>query len=171
MERQYKRLYTNLFGMGIVLIFFLLLSPSLRWLPVGAQTQPAADTNKNEFDDRISAFFDMLKRGNATAFDDLLRGSPLGVPDAGEQLEDLRKRVDGLQVQFGTIQNSERLDTRQIGTNIVVVRHVLLYDSHPVIWTFTFYRKPLTLNIASSSSTWVLIELHFDTSVKNAVMM
>lgn len=169
---EHQHIYKNLFGAGAVLLCFLLLFPSLRLLPVGAQTQ-LSDASREEFDTkilgRVEAFFDTLKRGpSAPAFDELLRGSPLGVPEAATQKDALRTTIDDLAPQFGNILAWERLDIRRIGTHIALVRYVLMYDNHALVWTFTFYRKPSsTPSITiSTPNSWVLIELHFDTDMK-----
>jgi hypothetical protein len=173
MEHQHKHLYKKLFGIGAVLLCLMLLLPSLRTLPVGAQTQPPVDTNREEFEPRIQAFFITLSRiGSASAFEELLRGSPLDAPEARVPLTDLRRSVDNLQAEFGEILNWERLEIRQIGAHIAVARFALLYEHYPVVWTFTFYRRPPAspLGITAPTSNpnpWVLIELHFEMDMKN----
>lgn len=166
MAHQHRHLFKPLLSVGTVLLCFLLLLPSLRMLPVGAQTQSSVDTNRDEFDERICAFFDALKanRGNS-AFDNLLQGSSLGASENSEGLNALRSSVDDLREQFGSIHTQERLDNRRIGTSITVVRYVLMYEHYPVVWTFTFYRKPSTA--PGITSPPVLVQLHFDTDVKN----
>ena len=170
MERRYGYLCQNLFGIGAIAICFLLLLPTLRLIPAGAQTQPTADTNREEFDARIFTFFDTLRRGNSDlAFNDLLRTSPLGTPDAIAHSNAMRTRVDELQSHFGNVLAWESLDTKRVGANIVLVRYILMYDQHPVIWTFVFYRKPsITPSaIAPNPNLWVLVEFHFDTDMKS----
>ena len=169
MERRYEHLYKNLFGMGAILCCFLLLSFVFWLLPAGAQTPLPADTNREEFESRIETFFGTLRRGSSTsvALDEFLRGSPLGASDANTQSNALRDRIDDLQ-QFGNIVTWEKLEPRRIGTHIVLARYVLVYDQYPVIWTFVFYRKPpATTSSMTGSASWVLIELHFDTHMKN----
>jgi|GEM_PF-1877515 len=172
MERRYGHLYTKFFGIGAASFCFLLLLSALGLLPVGAQPQSPADVNRDElFEPRVESFFRTLRGGNSTlAFDTLLQGSPLiGTPEASAQLIALQKRVDDSQDQFGNIFHWERLEIKRVGTNIALVRYILLYDNYPVIWTFTFYRKPslTTSTTVSSSNLWVIIELHFDTEMKN----
>jgi len=170
MERQYRYLYTNIFGIGVASLCCLLLLPTVWFLPVGAQSQPPADTSRDEFGPRILSFFETLRRGHSTlAFDALLQGSPLiSAPESGVQLIELRTRVEDSQEQFGNIFDWERLETKRIGANIALVRYVLLYDHYPVIWTFTFYRKPpLTTSTTVPNPNWVLITIHFDTDMKN----
>jgi len=167
MERRYGRMYKNLFGIGAVVLCVLLLLPSFRFFPAGAQSQPVADTSRDEFDARILVFFDALAMRNSTsAFNELLRSSPLGTPDASESLTAMQSRIDELQTQFGNILLWEKLDTKRIGSNIVLVRYVLMYDHYPTVWTFTFYRKPTTSTTLTTPG-WVLVELHFETDMKS----
>ena len=166
MERRYGHLYKNLFGIGAVLLCILLVLPSLRFFPAGAQNQPPTDTSRDELDTRILVFFDALSRGNAaSAFNELLRGSPLGSPDAGEPLTEMQNRLDGLQVQLGSILHWEKLDAKRIGSSIALVRYVLMYDNYPMVWTFTFYRKPATATTLTNPG-WVLVDLRFDTDMQ-----
>jgi len=164
-----KHLYKNLFGMGAVLLCFLLLLPSLRMLPVEAQTQPPVDPTREEFEPRIQNFFTTLSRvGSAPAFDELLRGGPLGVPEAIAQSAELRRSVEGLQTEFGDILAWERLEIKRVGTHIALARYVLMYDHYPVVWTFTFYRRPsATPSITTSPPSWMLIGLRFDIGVES----
>ena len=169
-QMEHRRLYKQIFSIGTVLLCFLLLLPALRFLPAGAQSQPATDVGRDEFDARIQFFFETLRRvGSVPAFDELLRGSPLGTSDANAPLTNLRNRVDGLQADFGDILNWEKLETKRVGTSIVLVRYVLMYDRYPVVWTFTFYRKPPTTPsvTALNQNLWLLVELHFDTDTKS----
>ena len=162
--------HRNFLIIGAVLLCVLLLLPSLRLFPVGAQVTPVADA-RDVFDTKILPFFEALRRGgnSSPAFDELLLGSPLGAPEASMQLTDLRRRVEGLQPEFGNILTQEKIETKQIGANITLVRYVLMYEHYPVVWTFAFYRKPpATTSVTTSTSTpWVLVELHFDTDLKS----
>jgi len=164
MERQYGNWYRNLFGTGAVLLCILLLLILLRFPPSGVQAQ--SDTGRDEFEQRMQTFFDAVARSSsASALSELLRSSPLGSPDASEQLAELQRGVEELEKQFGAVLNWEKLDTtKRIGNNIAVVRYVLMYEQYPVVWTFTFYRKP---SLTSGSNPWVLVELHFDTNMRS----
>jgi len=155
-------------GIGAIMLCVVLLLPSFQIFPLNAQTQPADANRRDELDAKIQVFFDALSRGNSTsAFNELLRSSPLlGSPDSSEAMTEIQHRVEGLQPQFGSIINWEKLDTKQIGTSIVLVRYVLMYDHYPVIWTFTFYRKPAA-TASPANPGWGLVELHFNTDVKN----
>jgi hypothetical protein len=167
--KQYKPLYKNLFGIGAVVFCCLLLSPSLRLLPVGAQTPSVTDTSRDPFEPKITLFFSTLQKGNiSTAFDELLRSGPLSTAATSTPALELQTRVDEMQTQFGNIRSWERFDSKQVGTYVTLVRYVLLYDNYPVIWTFTFYRKPSSASsISASTPTWEVVELHCDTNMNN----
>jgi hypothetical protein len=166
MERQYGYLCKSLFGIGTLLLCGMLLVPALRLIPAGVQAQLTAETNRDEFESRIQVFFNALARGNsAPAFEELLRQSPLGSPDAGTQATELRNKVDEMQTQFGEILYWEKFETRRINNNVAVVRYILMYDQYPVVWIFTFYRKPSVTS--SMPNPWVLVELHLDTNMKS----
>jgi len=165
MEQRRDRLYKNLFGLGVVLLCFLLLLPTLRLMQGNAQTTPSTESSSERgLDTRIHKFFETLSSGSSSsAFTELLRQSPLGAPGAALQSTELQSKVDELKVPFGEMINWEKYDSKQIGTDIFVIRYVLKYEQHPVIWTFTFYRKPSATPSAPISNPWVLIDLRFDT--------
>ena len=169
MERQRKSTYSNFFGIGTILFCFLMALSALWLFITGAQSQLPTGINREEFDQRITLFFDALQKGNSTALEDFVRGGPLGTTEANVHVVELRNKVDGLQEQFGNIITWERLEPKRIGTNFVLVQYVLMYEHYPVVWTFAFYRKPSSTPsiVSSASGTWGLIELSFDTDVKN----
>lgn len=169
MERQHKKLYTIFCVLGTMLVCFLLLLPSLRLKPVGAQSQTLTDTGReHDLDVKIRSFFDTLaKENSALAFEGLLRQSPLNSFDASQASTDLRNKVDELQTQFGGILGYEKYDLNRVGEDIVIIRYVLKYEHHPTVWTFTFYRKPaLTTSLTNTSNSWGVVEVNFDTDMK-----
>jgi hypothetical protein len=167
MTRKYAHLYKTLYGIVAALTFFLLLLPALRLMPIDAQLTPTADISREQgLDARIHEFLTSLRRGNHTsALDELLQPpSPYSSPNAESQVTDLRKEVEKAGKQFGAILNWERYEAKQIGSDIILVRYILKYEQHPVMWTFLFYRKPSSTLSMTSPSTWVLIQLYFDTN-------
>ena len=169
MARQYGHMYKVFWGMSAALVCFLLVLPSLRLLPAGAQSPSLTETGREyEADVKIRAFFDSLIRGNSTAYDELLRQSPFGSSDAVQAVTELRNKVEELQTQVGGILAYEKYDTKRVGEDVFLVRYILKYEQAPVIWTFTFYRKPaLTTSISSPNSAWMFIQLNFDADIKN----
>jgi len=166
MARQYDRFYKNLFGIAAALAFFLLLLPALWLVPTDAQLAPTNDISREQgLDAKILDFFASLKRGNQTlAFEEFLQPSAFSTSGAEPQVSELRKEVDKAGKQFGEIQTWERYKVVQIGSDIILVRYILKYDKHPVMWTFLFYRKPSSTPSMTSPSTWELIQLYFDTN-------
>jgi hypothetical protein len=167
MKRQYDILYKNLICIGAALICFLLLLPAFRLTQTEAQIPPTGDTNRDsDLDSRIQTFFMTLQRTtiSTSAFDELLRGSPLGSLDA-DQRSGLRSKVDDLKKDFGEIINWEEYESKQIGKDVRLVRYILKYEHYPVIWTFAFYRKPTTSS-SSLTASWVLVKLEFDTELR-----
>jgi len=165
MARQYDLLYKNLYGIGAALAFLLLLLPTLRLMPTDAQPPPTADISREQgLDAKIIDFFKSLKKGNPTlALEDLLRQSSYGSSNAETQLTNLRNEIEKAGKQFGEIQTWEQYEAKQIGLDIILVRYILKYDRHPVMWTFLFYRKPSgTLSTTDPRPPWELIELYFD---------
>jgi len=167
MTRQYDRLCKTLYGIGAASVFFLLLLPALRLMPIDAQLMSTADISREQgLDAKILDFFVNLKRGNHTlALEELLRQSTFGSSSAETVVTNMRKEIEKAGTQFGEIQAWEKYETLTFGSDIILVRYILKYDRHPVMWTFLFYRKPSgTLSMTSPSSAWDVIELYFDTN-------
>ena len=162
MERRYNHLYKSFYGIAAVAVCLLLLFPIFRLI---AQVPPDAG-KEQELSARIQTFFTALSRGNsASAFEELLRQSPLNSPNAGMELTKVRNKVEECKNQFGEIVRWEKYDCKQIGEDIIVIRYILKYDQYPVIWTFAFYRKPSSTSSLSSSSIWTLVEVDFGTNL------
>ena len=166
MARQYDHWYKNLYGIAAALTVFLLLLPTLWLVPTDAQSTLTTDISREHgLDARIQDFFTTLKRGNHTsALEELLQQSSYDFSSAESHMTDLRKEVEKAGTQFGEMQNWEKYETKQIGSDIILVRYILKYDRHPVMWTFLFYRKPPGTLSMTSPRTWELIQLYFDTN-------
>jgi len=163
MERHDSR-FNRLYGIGAGLVLTLLLLPVFWFIPADAQPQPSMDSGRDrEIDIRIQTFFETLKGGNSSlAFEEMLRSSPLGTHSTAAVLTDLRVEMDKLQ-QFGEIFHWEKYETKKIGEDVVIVRYILKYERYPVIWSFTFYRKP-SVSIAIAPA-WSVIDIRFDTNL------
>jgi hypothetical protein len=145
---------------GIVLLLFLLFLPSVPLRPVGAQ-QATGDPYK-ELDEKIRSFFDSLISGNTTsAFENLLFQSPLGSSSA--PVAEIRNKLDDTKKHIGEFHAYEYYEAKPIGKDIVLIRYILKCEYYPVVWTFTFYRKP---SLQSSTGTpWQLVEMRFDSNL------
>ena len=160
MEQKHVRQYKRLFDIGVALVCFMLLLAVLRIVPAGAQSSVDSGGIQS-LERKIETFFGELRRvtpAPAPVFTEFLEHSPLGSDPS--RVSELRRDVNAMSSQFGDILGSEKLDTRQIGTNTVVIRYLLLYDQYPVMWSFVFYRKPST-----TPGTWTLVALQFDTNL------
>jgi hypothetical protein len=162
MSKQNIRRLQYLFGGGILLLLlFLLFLPSLPLRPAGAQPV-ASDSSYKELDDKIRAFFEQLLSGNTTnAFDNLLLQSPLGSSSA--PVAEIRTKLDETKKHVGEFHTYEFYQFKPIGKDIVLIRCILKGEYYPVIWTFTFYRKPSLQG--STGTPWQLIELRFDSNL------
>jgi hypothetical protein len=161
MSKQNIRQLQFLLGGGTLLLFlFLLFLPSLSLRPAGAQ--PVVSDSYKELDDKIRVFFDQLISGNTTnAFENLLLQSPLGSSSA--PAAEIRTKLDETKKHVGEFHAYEFYQFKSIGKDIVLVRCILKGEYYPVIWTFTFYRKPSLQG--STGTSWQLIELRFDSNL------
>ncbi|MDR3199439.1 MAG: hypothetical protein LBU34_16340 [Planctomycetaceae bacterium] len=158
-KRNIRRLEYLFFG-GIILLLFLLFLPSVPLRPVKAQ--PTTGDSYKELDDKIRAFFDHLISGNTTnAFDNLLLQSPLGSSSA--PVTEIRTKLDETKKHVGDFHAYEFYLAKPVGKDIVLIRYILKCEYYPVIWTFTFYRKPSLQG--STGTPWQLVEMRFDSNL------
>jgi hypothetical protein len=164
MNKQNMRRLQYLLGGTLLLVLFLSVLPSVPLRPAGAQPV-MGDSSKElykELDDKIRIFFDQLIGGNTTnAFDNLLSQSPLGSSSA--PATEMRTKLDETKKHVGEFHASEFYEVKPIGKDIVLIRHILKCEYYPVMWTFTFYRKPSLQG--SMETPWQLIELRFDSNL------
>ena len=140
----------------------LLLLALVAHIPLGAQSVGSSTDPGKELDERVRRFFGEVLAGNGPkAFDDLL-----GSSTERESLADVKKKLEDIRIRFGNFRDYERLNVTPVGEDIVFVRYLLKCDQHPVVWTFTFYRRPPeTGSLSTSSNLWFIIGLRFDTNL------
>ncbi|MDR1964898.1 MAG: hypothetical protein LBQ50_14090 [Planctomycetaceae bacterium] len=160
MSKRNRRQLQYLLGGGTILLLFLLLIPSIPVHQAGAQ--PASGDSYKELDDKIKTFFDTLLSGNTTnAFENLLLQSPLGSSSA--PVAEVRTKLDETKKQVGDFHAYEFYQAKPVGKDIVLIRYILKCEYYPVIWTFTFYRKPSLQG--STGAPWQLVEMRFDSNL------
>jgi hypothetical protein len=148
---------------GILLLF--LASALMPHLPVGAQPLSYLSDPNKDLDDKVKLFFDEIIRSNSSkafeskAFDDLLRST-----SGSEKLDGMKTKLDEAKDEFGSFRKYEKVDVKPVGDDLVFVRYLLKCERQPIVWTFTFYRRPSETGTTTLSS-WSLIGLRFDTNL------
>ena len=154
-----KNVYSVPVTLGTALLI-LLLSALIAHIPAGAQSTALSTDPSKELDDRVRLFFnDLLADDASKAFSDLLRSSATSEPVAG-----MKSKLEDVKDQFGPLRKYERVNVKSIGEDLVVVRYLLKCERHPVLWTFTFYRRP-TETSSLTASSWSVIGLRFDSNL------
>ena len=147
------------------MIFLFLVAALVAYIPVGAQPMPYSSDPNKELDDKVKIFFDDILRDNPTkAFEELLRTS-----SGSEQLAGIKSKLDDVKVQFGSFRDYERINAKLVGKDLIFVRYLLKCDRYPVVWTFTFYRRPSEAG-AMMANPWTLIGLRFDTNLDPLIL-
>jgi hypothetical protein len=153
------------------IIISVLVLPLL-WVAVNAQ-QPASTTTETadpykELDEKIGIFFEGLIAGNTTtAFENLLLQSPLASTVNGNPSSEMKAKLDEAKPQYGDFIDYELFKHLPVGKDVVVMKYLLKSENYPIVWTFTFYRKPPLRGSATAvSNAWQLIELRFDVNVE-----
>lgn len=147
----------------------LFLSATLPVSPVGAQnTTMTVDSSKEikDLEEKVRLFFEELNTNGTKAFDDLLGTGPLGATSGGENTAGMKAKFDDIKKQFGEFRNYDKIDHKTVGSDLVIVRYLMKCEYHPVVWTFTYYRRPLAIGAVSTMpDTWSLIGLRFDSNL------
>lgn len=170
MKRHYYSLLKYCCGITAAWVGLWVLFLALPLTSTDAQTLTTADSSREaELDAKIDTFFDALMRDNTvSAFDELLRGSAYGTPETAEKRDQLRRETDAFKEQFGAIVRWEKYETTMVGEDVLILRSILKYEQYPVMWTFTFYRKPVpaTSLFTPGTNLWTIIALDFSTQLE-----
>jgi hypothetical protein len=127
----------------------------------GASAQETVDL-KDKLAARVSQFLEGVARGETqAAYEELLRGSQLITQT--KAVEALVAKTAQIPEQYGKYRAFEPVDSKQIGSDLVLMRYLYKCENFPVVWYFTFYRTPAPVELAAENGTWRVITVRFDT--------
>jgi hypothetical protein len=130
------------------------------------RAQPYTPTEPyRELDERIKSFFEeiIINPTSTAAFDSILTtGGVGGLMDTS--IAEMKTKLDDVKTRFGNFKDYEKIDAKPIGKDLVIIRYLLKCESYPVVWTFTFYRRPNTVSLTPAAQ-WQTIGLRFDTNL------
>ncbi|HBT75394.1 MAG TPA: hypothetical protein DEB39_00380 [Planctomycetaceae bacterium] len=146
------------------------------WADLGAdpwaKAQPGTGSTpvesvSNQLRTRVDLFFNELDTASSSSmpFEKLLLGGPLEGSGTSESVDSLKSHFETVKKQFGPYFGYELIDEKSVGRNpdLVLMRYLYKCEKHPVVWYFTFYRRP------SAPNNWVIVDVRFDTNL--AVLM
>ncbi|MDR2641292.1 MAG: hypothetical protein LBC74_00695 [Planctomycetaceae bacterium] len=154
-----------LFSGIILFVGVLLISYVVRAQPY-APPEPY-----KELDERIKLFLDetVSNPTSSTAFDTILTtGSLAGNSNLIESsISEMKTKLDDIKTRFGGFKEYEKIDAKPIGKDLVIIRYLLKCELYPVVWTFTFYRRPNSNSSVAltTAAQWQTIGLRFDTNL------
>ncbi|MDR0871624.1 MAG: hypothetical protein LBN39_12615 [Planctomycetaceae bacterium] len=166
-----KRHFTVFLFFAAVLFPLLLLLPMFPAVSARAQ-QPINGTDPyKELDEKINIFFEGVIAGNtSSALENLLLQSPLGTTTNSSSSASMKTRLDEARTQYGSFIDYEPVKHIPLGKDAVLIRYLLKCDNYPLVWTFTYYRKPPQRGTVSpaavAAAPWQLIEMRFDTNLE-----
>jgi hypothetical protein len=132
--------------------------------PVQAQTTQQAQAPENTtltaLHERVTTFLGALgERTTARrAVEQMVEGGPL---EQQTNTTRLIEQVEQFSSRYGLYLESERVASRTVGRDLVVLTYLYKTDQFPVVWRFTFYRPPTP---GSSGATWRVVAISFDTN-------
>lgn len=122
-----------------------------------------------ELEDKVKSLFDEMISSSSTtkAFDDWLVAN-LSVSISGSQsVDDMKIKLADIKKKFGEYRGYDRIAVKPYGDDLVMVHYLLKCDYHPVVWSFTFYRRPIAAgSVSTTPNPWHLIGLRFDTNLE-----
>lgn len=141
-------------------------------LLIFATTAQAQDTMSATPDATIEAlhaqssqFLEGVSVGQAeTAFAELLVGSPLSQqPEAVKKLVTSTRAIES---RAGKYRDFERIESRRVGKDLVLMKYLYKCETFPVVWYFTYYRDFKRVEAMSDGENWVVIGVRFDTDLE-----
>ena len=162
--------HTNKIGLLLILLVVILLIRSdYVWLE--AQVTPTEAAIETSLDNRISTFFKDLNSGNTSrpAFEELFRDGSVNSRTPSEAIDTMSTKYAELKnSDIGILHNLEKIDSKWIGKDLIVMRYLFKHENAPVIWYFTFYRSPRSAGSAgiTANQSWNAIMVRFDTSIE-----
>ncbi len=156
----------GLFGL---LLGLVLASTSIQAQTSQAQTTQAQTTQTQQAPDaatmttlqeRVTTFLGALgERTTARrAVEQMVEGGPL---EQQTNTTRLIEQVEQFSSRYGLYLESERVASRTVGRDLVMLTYLYKTDQFPVVWRFTFYRPPTP---GSSGTTWRVVAISFDTN-------
>lgn len=132
---------------------FCLLGTSLP--ASGQEDQEVAERKK-----RVEKFLNGLSDDEQMPkkhFEDILDDGPL--KSRSEAINRLVDRFEEIQKASGKYSMSEAISEKRVGTDLILLKYLSKAENYPVVWYFTFYRRP-------SDKIWIVISLRFDTRLE-----
>jgi hypothetical protein len=120
-----------------------------------AQTGPADETDIADALTRCESFLKGLSSDVPSAYDTLLRDSPLREKGKVEKVAADTKKLFATDAPNGRLRKDgvERVKTHRVGSDLVLLRYLQKFENVPVVWYFTFYY---------TGDRWVLVTVRFD---------
>ena len=158
-----------------------------RFLPfperIHAQLPPAS-TEEASLDRRVEAFFRHLMQSSTStateaAFEEIFQDGSQVPRTSSEAVENMSKKFTDLSnSEIGRLHDHEKIGSKPIGKDVIVLKYLTKHDRAPVLWSFMFYRSPpprttgttsTTTPPMSASNTWNLILVRLDTDLESAM--
>ena len=117
----------------------------------------------------VDEFFSVLgvDQNAQQAFERLLGRSPLARHPSTQEMV---TKVEGFDDKYGAYVQHTLVLERTLGVerNIVFLKYLYLAENYPVVWHFTFYRRP---SRTGENRDWVLIGVRFDTDLETLAVV
>ncbi|MCL2742899.1 MAG: hypothetical protein FWE67_03515 [Planctomycetaceae bacterium] len=169
-----KHINNSYCGLIAALFFFLFCGTSVIAQNTAPSVFPAPDTVPavKPLDDNIRAFFDELISGVSVSrtLDTWMRNNLTGYAAGSPTVEDVKTKLADVKTKFGEFRAYDRIDVKQIGSDLVIIRYLLKCDFRPVVWTFVFYRQPVFAGSATpSANPFRVLDFRFETDIITAL--
>ena len=142
----------------------LTLAAGIATVSVSQQTEPTDPLKRS-----VDEFFSVLgiDQNPQTAFERLLGRGPLA---RHPSIQEMVSKVEGFDDKYGAYVRHAPVVERSVGgeQDIVFLKYLYLAENYPVVWHFTFYRRPSRIG---ESRDWLLIGVRFDTELETLAVL
>jgi len=113
-------------------------------------------------DAEVKRFLDTVAAGDVdAALRELMTDSNLS-PDS-DDVRALATKAAALETNYGMFRGLEKIDSRRVATDLVVMKYLYKCERFPVVWYFTFYRSAAA---GAANGQWAIVTIRFDAELE-----
>lgn len=167
---------TCLFFLVILAVLLAVLGNRFSFPPDQVRAQAVETLPEEKLDRKIDSFFRNLEQSivpTNTAFEDLFQEGPQTPRTSPEAVKNMSEKFTELNSSgfVGRIHGWEKIETKPIGKDVIILTYLSKHDIAPVKWSFTFYRPPSRsttppIGITTTNADWNVIQVLFDTNLE-----
>ncbi len=171
-----SKYHSCLLFLVILAVLLAVLGNRFSFPPDQAHAQAAETLPEEKLDRKIENFFHDLTQAiipTNTVFEDLFQEGLQTPRTSPETVKNMSEKFAALNNSgVGQIHGCEKIESKQIGKDVIILKYLSKHDNAPVKWSFTFYRSPQRTGTSTIGMTpptnadWNVILVSFDTNLE-----